>query len=202
MSQRAWLKARGSPRVAVVPAILRTADTSNPRSSSVYTTECRSRRKIFGPVLVVIPHDGDDLAVDIADNSTYGLGGAVFTEDPAGGFAVARKVRTGSFGVSGYMPDFGAPAGGFKASGLGREFGLKALNAIERLSRSTQWLCRLKRSRSGHDLRNLAHERVGTHPVRRDSLGIDVAVAADRIWQLYAHPIIRQYLLNYVVILA
>ena len=86
-----------------------------------------AQEEIFGPVLVLIPHDGDEDAVRIANDSNYGLGGAVFTEDPARGFKVARAVRTGSFGVNSYMPDFGAPAGGFKASGIGREFGPEGL---------------------------------------------------------------------------
>lgn len=82
-----------------------------------------AREEIFGPVLVLIPHDGDEDAIRIANDSTYGLGGAVFTEDPARGFRVARAIRTGVFGVNSYMPDFGAPFGGFKASGIGREMG-------------------------------------------------------------------------------
>lgn len=86
-----------------------------------------AQEEIFGPVLVLIPHDGDEDAIRIANDSIYGLGGAVFTEDPARGFKVARSVRTGSFGVNSYMPDFGAPAGGFKASGIGREFGPEGL---------------------------------------------------------------------------
>lgn len=84
-----------------------------------------AQEEIFGPVLVLIPHDGDEDAIRIANDSIYGLGGAVFTEDPARGFNIARAVRTGSFGMNSYMPDFGAPAGGFKASGIGREMGLE-----------------------------------------------------------------------------
>ncbi|MER7689786.1 aldehyde dehydrogenase [Streptomyces sp. NPDC097610] len=82
-----------------------------------------AQEEIFGPVLVLIAHDGDDDAIRLADDSIYGLGGAVFTEDPARGFEVARAVRTGSFGLNSYGPDFGAPGGGFKASGIGREMG-------------------------------------------------------------------------------
>lgn len=82
-----------------------------------------AREEIFGPVITLIPHDSDEEAIRLANDSDYGLGGAVFSEDPGRCFAVARSVRTGTVGVNSYMPDFGIPGGGFKASGMGREFG-------------------------------------------------------------------------------
>ncbi|MFF9521330.1 aldehyde dehydrogenase [Streptomyces achromogenes] len=88
-----------------------------------------AQEEIFGPVLALIPHDGDDDAVRLADDSAYGLGGAVFSEDAERAFAVARAVRTGTMGINGYAPDFGAPGGGFKASGIGREMGEEGLDA-------------------------------------------------------------------------
>jgi betaine-aldehyde dehydrogenase len=82
-----------------------------------------AQEEIFGPVLTIIPYEGDSEAVRLANDSTYGLAGSVFTADPARGMAVARSVRTGTFGINGYAPDPLAPFGGFKASGIGREWG-------------------------------------------------------------------------------
>ncbi len=92
-----------------------------------------AQEEIFGPVLVLIPHDGDEDAVRIANDSIYGLGSAVFTEDPSRGLKVARAVRAGTLGVNNYFPDFGAPGGGFKASGIGREFGDEGFEAYREL---------------------------------------------------------------------
>jgi acyl-CoA reductase-like NAD-dependent aldehyde dehydrogenase len=83
-----------------------------------------AREEIFGPVLTVIPYDTEEHAIAIANDSDYGLAGAVFTADSARGFAVAARVRAGSFGVNeGYIMDPLAPYGGLKASGWGRELG-------------------------------------------------------------------------------
>jgi betaine-aldehyde dehydrogenase len=82
-----------------------------------------AQEEIFGPVLSVIPYDGVDEAVAIANDSPYGLGGTVFTKDEAAGLDVARRIRTGTIGVNTYTMDFAAPFGGVKASGIGREFG-------------------------------------------------------------------------------
>ena len=87
-----------------------------------------AQEEIFGPVLAVIPYDDVDDAVRIANDSEFGLGGSVWTADPAGaGMDIARRVRTGTFGVNQYTMDFVAPFGGFKASGIGREFGHEGL---------------------------------------------------------------------------
>jgi betaine-aldehyde dehydrogenase len=82
-----------------------------------------AQEEIFGPVVSVIAYDGVDEAVRIANDSDYGLAGTVWTADVAAGLDVARQVRTGTYGVNTYTMDFAAPFGGFKASGLGREFG-------------------------------------------------------------------------------
>jgi aldehyde dehydrogenase (NAD+) len=82
-----------------------------------------AREEIFGPVLVVLPHDGDDDAVAIANDSPYGLSGSVWSGDRA--LAVAGRLRTGTVGVNGgvwYSPD--VPFGGYKPSGIGREMGV------------------------------------------------------------------------------
>jgi len=82
-----------------------------------------AREEIFGPVLVAIPYDDQADAVRIANDSDYGLSGSVWTADDKRGYEVATQVRTGTFNVNGFIIDFGAPFGGFKASGIGREFG-------------------------------------------------------------------------------
>ena len=85
-----------------------------------------AQEEIFGPVLVAIPHDGDDDAVRIANDSVYGLGGAVQSADPQRALAVARRIRTGSLNVNNANL-FGAdaPFGGYKQSGIGREMGVE-----------------------------------------------------------------------------
>jgi aldehyde dehydrogenase (NAD+) len=86
-----------------------------------------AREEIFGPVLTVIPFDSPDDAVAIANDSEYGLAGSVWTGDVDKGMDIARRVRTGTYGVNQYTMDFVAPFGGFKASGIGREFGREGL---------------------------------------------------------------------------
>jgi aldehyde dehydrogenase (NAD+) len=86
-----------------------------------------AQEEAFGPILVIIPHDGDDDAVQIANNSIYGLSGAVFGSDERA-LAVARRIRTGTVGVNGgawFGPD--VPFGGYKQSGVGREMGAAGL---------------------------------------------------------------------------
>ena len=86
-----------------------------------------AQEEIFGPVLSVIPFDDVDHAVRIANESDYGLAGTVWTADFDAGVDVARRVRTGTYGVNTYTMDFAAPFGGYKASGFGREFGPEGL---------------------------------------------------------------------------
>jgi betaine-aldehyde dehydrogenase len=87
-----------------------------------------AQEEIFGPVLAVIPYDGDDQAVSVANDSQYGLCGSVWTSDPDRGLKVARQVRTGTYMLNSPIPiDFATPFGGYKESGLGREFGPEGL---------------------------------------------------------------------------
>jgi betaine-aldehyde dehydrogenase len=87
-----------------------------------------AQEEIFGPVLAVIPYDGDDQAVSVANDSHYGLCGSVWTSDPDRGLKVARQVRTGTYMLNSPIPiDFATPFGGYKESGLGREFGPEGL---------------------------------------------------------------------------
>lgn len=92
-----------------------------------------AREEIFGPVLAVIPYEGEDEAVRIANDSEYGLGGSVWSADSSHALDVARKVVSGTVGVNGYMPSLGAPFGGVKASGLGREFGPEAIGSYQQV---------------------------------------------------------------------
>jgi aldehyde dehydrogenase (NAD+) len=92
-----------------------------------------AQEEIFGPVLSVIPYDDVDDAVRIANDSDYGLAGTVWTADEEAGLDVARQVRAGTYGVNTYTMDFAAPFGGFKASGIGREFGPEGLSQYTEL---------------------------------------------------------------------
>jgi len=83
-----------------------------------------AREEIFGPVISVIDYDTVDEAVSIANDSPYGLSGAVFGPDPDAALAVARRMRTGTVTINTSIDfDFDAPYGGFKSSGTDRELG-------------------------------------------------------------------------------
>jgi betaine-aldehyde dehydrogenase len=87
-----------------------------------------AREEIFGPVGVVIPYDGDENeAVRVANDSSYGLAGAVFAKETARAYTVAKGIRAGTVGVNDFRIDFMAPFGGYKASGIGRELGKEGL---------------------------------------------------------------------------
>ena len=84
-----------------------------------------AQEEIFGPVLVVIPFDSVEDAVEIANGTRYGLCGAVFAADPEKAMGVTKRLRTGSVNINGGMfagPD--AAFGGYGMSGLGRENGV------------------------------------------------------------------------------
>jgi len=87
-----------------------------------------AQEEVFGPVLTVLRYRDEDEAVAIANDSAYGLGGAVWAGDIDRAVAVARRIRTGQVSINGTIAG-DAPFGGFKQSGIGREGGLIGLHA-------------------------------------------------------------------------
>jgi acyl-CoA reductase-like NAD-dependent aldehyde dehydrogenase len=90
-----------------------------------------SREEIFGPVLSVVPYGDESEAIAIANDSSYGLGGTVWSSDTGRATDVARKVRSGTVGVNHYVNEPVAPFGGIKDSGMGRELGPEGLHAYQ-----------------------------------------------------------------------
>jgi len=91
--------------------------------SDVRTDMTIAQEEIFGPVLAIIPYDTEDEAVEIANDTIYGLAGGVWSGDPERAKAVARRIRTGQVEVNGGSFNPMAPFGGYKQSGHGRELG-------------------------------------------------------------------------------
>jgi aldehyde dehydrogenase (NAD+) len=89
-----------------------------------------AQEEIFGPVLAIIPYGDDAEAVAIANDSIFGLSGTVWSADAERAADIARQVRTGSIGVNLFTLDFAAPFGGFKESGIGREYGPEGIGAF------------------------------------------------------------------------
>jgi aldehyde dehydrogenase (NAD+) len=87
-----------------------------------------AQEEIFGPVIALIPYADEDDAVRLANDSKFGLSGAVFTSDPVKGFDIARRIRTGTFRVNTMSADFNSSFGGYKESGIGREHGPYAID--------------------------------------------------------------------------
>ena len=82
-----------------------------------------AQEEIFGPVLAIMPYDSEDEAVEIANDTVYGLAGGVWSGDPEHAKRVARRLRTGQVEINGAAFNPLAPFGGFKQSGHGRELG-------------------------------------------------------------------------------
>lgn len=86
-----------------------------------------AQEEVFGPVISVITYEDEADAIAIANDSIYGLSGAVYTADLDHGFEVAQKIRTGTISVNAAIIDFTLPFGGYKQSGIGREGGVEGL---------------------------------------------------------------------------
>ena len=91
-----------------------------------------AQEEIFGPVLSIIKYQSETDAINIANDSEFGLGGSVWSADSGHATDVARQVQSGTVGVNGYMPALGSPFGGVKASGMGSEFGPEAVSGYQR----------------------------------------------------------------------
>ncbi|MGB3771490.1 MAG: aldehyde dehydrogenase family protein [Rhodococcus sp. (in: high G+C Gram-positive bacteria)] len=92
-----------------------------------------AREEVFGPVLAVIPFSTEEEALDLANDTEYGLGATVFTTDLKRAFRVSRGIRAGHIGVNGYQVEPNTPFGGFKTSGIGREGGRGSIEAFTEL---------------------------------------------------------------------
>ncbi|MFD5756630.1 aldehyde dehydrogenase [Streptomyces sp. NPDC127044] len=121
----------GARLVAGGPQIPEGLEKGNYVTPTVFADVDNSMRiaqeEIFGPVLVVIAYDDEDDAVRIANDSEYGLSGGVWSSDEERALTIARRVRTGTITVNGASVAFDGPFGGFKASGIGREYGAVGL---------------------------------------------------------------------------
>lgn len=91
--------------------------------ADVDTSMVIHQEEIFGPVLVIEPYDDEEDAARIANDSVYGLAGAVWSGDPAHAHAFARRIKAGQVSVNGAAFDPNAPFGGYKQSGVGRQAG-------------------------------------------------------------------------------
>jgi (Z)-2-((N-methylformamido)methylene)-5-hydroxybutyrolactone dehydrogenase len=110
---------------------------------TVFTNVTPSMRiateEIFGPVVCVMPFDTEDEAIALANDSEFGLGGAVFTSDLPRAHRVAHQIRTGTVWINTYrMVTQLAPFGGYKSSGMGREGSIEAMDAY--LETKTVWV--------------------------------------------------------------
>ena len=124
-SRRASTRApRSSPAASAQPEGLDTGFYVRPTVFSDVTPDMTiAQEEIFGPVLSIIPYDDEDDAVEIANDIVYGLAGGVWSADKDHADAVARRLRTGQVEVNGGAFNPNAPFGGYKQSGIGREYG-------------------------------------------------------------------------------
>ncbi|WP_217266266.1 aldehyde dehydrogenase family protein [Rhodococcoides kyotonense] len=119
----------GPGEVANLPDDLRSGFYVRPTVvSRIDNNSSIAREEVFGPVLAVLAYDGIDDAVAIANDSDYGLSGAVFAGDDDAAIAIARRLRTGQVSINGGRFNASAPFGGMKKSGIGRELGPEGLD--------------------------------------------------------------------------
>jgi acyl-CoA reductase-like NAD-dependent aldehyde dehydrogenase len=107
-----------------VPAGLTSGYYVQPTVFSEVTPEMTiAREEIFGPVLCIMPYDGEDDAVRIANDTVYGLAGGVWAATPERARSIASRIRAGQIEINGGGFNPNAPFGGYKQSGVGREMG-------------------------------------------------------------------------------
>jgi acyl-CoA reductase-like NAD-dependent aldehyde dehydrogenase len=90
-----------------------------------------AQEEIFGPVISVLAYDDEAQAVEIANDTTYGLYGSVFTHDDAAVWRIGRQLRSGNVAKNAVIVDRTLPYGGFKQSGIGREGGIEGLRSFQ-----------------------------------------------------------------------
>ncbi|WP_440634332.1 aldehyde dehydrogenase family protein [Candidatus Pelagibacter sp. HIMB1746] len=104
------------------------------------TNEMRiAKEEIFGPVLSIIPFDTEDEAVKIVNDTSYGLGNYIQTDDKEKAHRVAKKLRSGCVYINGNAADVGTPFGGYRQSGNGREGGVWGLEEFLEVKNVTGW---------------------------------------------------------------
>jgi aldehyde dehydrogenase (NAD+) len=87
-----------------------------------------AREEIFGPVLCMISYDDIDAAIEMANDTVYGLASGVYARDKASALKIARRIRAGQCYIQGSYFNLDAPFGGYKQSGNGREWGDQAMH--------------------------------------------------------------------------
>ncbi|MGW5466103.1 aldehyde dehydrogenase family protein [Streptomyces sp. NPDC003996] len=130
-SRRASTKGLDSPPEEARRLASTEAGSIPPYCGDVENSSSIAQEETFGPVLTITPYDGEDEAVRLANESAYGLAGTVWTTDLVQTAQVARRVRTGTVGLNGYLPGLTSPYGGRKASELGSERGPEGLQAYQ-----------------------------------------------------------------------
>ena len=110
------------------PNGLETGYYARPTLFAGVTNDMRiAREEVFGPVLVMIPFETEEEAIQIANDTTYGLGAYLSTADKDRALRVARALRSGTVNINGSYQAPGSPFGGYRQSGVGREGGLHGL---------------------------------------------------------------------------
>jgi len=112
-----------------MPAGLTTGNYVSPTIFADVTNDMAiAQEEVFGPVLVMIKYSDIDQAIEIANDTPYGLAAGVWAGDKDKATAIARRIRAGQCAINGGDPNHEAPFGGYKESGNGREFGVEGLH--------------------------------------------------------------------------
>jgi aldehyde dehydrogenase (NAD+) len=92
-----------------------------------------AQEEIFGPVLVMIPFTNENEAIDIANDSPYGLGAYIATTDMEKARRVSRALKSGTVHINGAEQEYCTPFGGYKQSGNGREYGVYGIHEFQEI---------------------------------------------------------------------